>query len=274
MLRKAFWGLLLLSCALLLVPVFTYTRGGGPTPHDPIYIAGDGGFIRENGVVSGSGTSEDPYLIDGWKISMEGSEYGIQIENTTKYFVISDCKAEGEEEAVGIYLRNVENGAIIDCIISNNNGGIKIQGGRAIVIEGNRAESNYYGIIAEGTSYLSISRNRLAANTFGILFSGVSAAEVRGNTIELNDWNGIYVDATSTLNKFFHNNFVENKIAPAWDQGLNNWNGSDEGNYWDDYKGEDRDGDGIGDTPYRILGHGSSGENYDYYPLMEAWKEG
>ncbi|MCJ7562669.1 MAG: hypothetical protein MUO84_06630, partial [Thermoplasmata archaeon] len=37
--------------------------------HDPISIGSDGEFTGENGVVEGTGSPEDPYIIEGWQIT-------------------------------------------------------------------------------------------------------------------------------------------------------------------------------------------------------------
>ena len=67
-------------------------------------------------------------------------------------------------------------------------------------------------------------------------------------------------------NIFYHNNFVDNDID-AYDSSINIWN--DEypsgGNFWSNYTGTDSDGDGIGDTPYSIMG----GTNQDRYPYLK-----
>ncbi len=36
--------------------------------HSPIYIKGNDGFTMENGVISGNGTQENPYIIENLKI--------------------------------------------------------------------------------------------------------------------------------------------------------------------------------------------------------------
>ena len=79
---------------------------------------------------------------------------------------------------------------------------------------------------------------------------------------------GVYIDASSSNNLMFHNNFTNN-MQNAFDEGLNTWDNGflRGGNHWDDYTGTDGDGDGIGDTPYPI----PSGSNQDNYPLMEPW---
>ena len=37
-----------------------------PTPHNPIHISSNADFTVDNGVVGGSGTLNDPYIIEGW----------------------------------------------------------------------------------------------------------------------------------------------------------------------------------------------------------------
>jgi len=62
----------------------------GLTSHNPIYIIGNAGFTPANGVVRGSGTENNPYIIENWDISTENTD-GIHIRNTTAHFVIRNC---------------------------------------------------------------------------------------------------------------------------------------------------------------------------------------
>ena len=75
---------------------------------------------------------------------------------------------------------------------------------------------------------------------------------------------GIYIGDFSN-NLCYHNNFINN-TQNAYGQGNNTWynNNLNQGNYWDDFDGLDKNNNGIGDTPYEIPG----GDNKDNFPLM------
>jgi len=68
----------------------------------------------------------------------------------------------------------------------------------------------------------------------------------------------------SKNNQIYYNNIINDN---AYDGGKNIWDdGRDAGgNYWSYYNGIDKDGDGIGDTPYVIEGIG----NMDNIPFIE-----
>lgn len=50
---------------------------------------GNADFTVSNGVVAGSGTSTDPYIIAGWQIDTTGGP-AVTVRNTTAYFVVRD----------------------------------------------------------------------------------------------------------------------------------------------------------------------------------------
>jgi len=87
------------------------------TPHTPIHITGNNNFTSENGVISGNGTPENPYLIANWEIDGANTEgYGIYIEFTTACCVISECKITNV--STGIFLHVTSNITIQNTTIS------------------------------------------------------------------------------------------------------------------------------------------------------------
>jgi hypothetical protein len=79
--------------------------------HAPISIYNNNSFTQANGVTSGSGTRESPYIIENWVINASSAN-GIDIEGTTAYFIIRNCLIENgaDDGYVGIYLNDVING--------------------------------------------------------------------------------------------------------------------------------------------------------------------
>ena len=95
------------------------------TPHAPIYIEGNAGFTPENGVVSGSGTEGNPYIIQNWDIDAS-TAHGVEIRNTDVYFIIRNYVIhDGKSNDIyGIYFYSVQNGKIDNVTSYNNEHGI------------------------------------------------------------------------------------------------------------------------------------------------------
>jgi parallel beta-helix repeat protein len=97
---------------------------------------------------------------------------------------------------------------------------------------------------------------------------------INHNIIQNNGGAGLFIWQESLNNWIYHNDFINNNWYNVKDkEGGNVWDylypyG---GNYWDDYSGTDDNGDGIGDTPYEIMGDFVP-TGYDNGPWIEPHK--
>ena len=131
---------------------------------EPIFIYGNSGFCAANGVISGSGTQYDPYVIAGWHIAASGASFGIHIEGTSAYFVIRNCVIETASEA-GIHFYGVRNGSVEHCHLLRNEHGILFENSRGNGITDNLIADNAYGVdLIAGTRDTAVTANTFISN--------------------------------------------------------------------------------------------------------------
>ncbi len=181
----------------------------------------------------------------------------IIVNKAVEIYCIPDITSSGLEGSI------IDGGGNGNVIIINNNGvtisGFTIQGC------GFNEEDTAIDLLSD---YNFIYGNTIINNgATGIyLHDSANYNYIHSNIITDNDGAAVFIWQLSNNNFIHHNNFINsNGWYNAKDQSNNIWDyGSIGGNYWDDYTGEDNNGDGIGDIPYFIL----DGLNQDRYPFM------
>lgn len=214
------------------------------TKHSPIFITGNDDFTPQNGVISGNGTKENPYIIEGWEIKcnafwkmlnnflsvLEHSRLpylkklsagipvcGICIKDTNKHVVIINNYIHGwkspglfhfprSTEISGIRIVNVSNITIGNNVLENNHDGIHMGGhSNNVSIRFNNFIANEQSAITLWHTYNgSIMYNNISESTMGILCSS-SRLYVAYNNIYYNS-NGVLCDQHDF--SVIENNFI------------------------------------------------------------------
>jgi len=185
--------------------------------------------------VSGSGSLNDPYLLEEITINGQNSSNCLDIrDSTSSYFVIRNNtfynSSDGAMDA-GLYVMNCFNGKIIGNNCSfNNKYGIVISDGDNFTINDNTANNNSYtGMFAGQSSYTNISGNTVIGNLYrgfqlficnnqtftdnqiklnadlGLILVNCHNITIDKNTIENNGADGIKL-STSDFNNITNNN--------------------------------------------------------------------
>ncbi len=220
--------------ATILIKKGTFVEESYPIiVNKTVVIVGEG---VESTIIDGNGTEKGIFLV---------KNDGVKIANLTIRNTVDDPSIP----VAGVQLADVKNVNVFSCKIEKCMVGIMLKDSNNTFIFRNMIEGNRWaGIYLRGSSLYNI---------------------IVGNVIS-NNSRGVWIaDLKCRHNKFYHNNFLNNKnqtmlitVGGAWDNGYPSG-----GNYWSDYEIVDEKygafqnqlgSDGIGDTPYMGL---------DNYPL-------
>ena len=275
---------------------FSITGGGYG-----IYIRSNNNNIISNNTISSN--NYGIYLMDSNNNSISNNlissnnDYGIYLYESNKNSIFNNIISnngrgidlEGNNNSIsnniisnngcGIMFGG-NNNSISNNIISNNNGdGINFYGNNNSISNNLISSNAYEGIVLWGNNN-SISNNNISNNRGGIYLDDSNNNSISNNNISSNYWYGIRLD-NSNDNIIYLNNFINNTYNTYSYDSINIWNSTElikytyrgseftnyMGNYWDDYKGSDANGDGIGETPHII-----DENNIDNYPLIERFE--
>ena len=148
------------------------------TPHDSINVGSDSGFE----VFPGTGTAENPYLIEGYNITTT-DDNGIYISGTTKYFTVRNCYVDAKW--YGIRIDSVAEGTatVINNICDNSWYGIRLYSSRSSTVINNTCSNSWYGITLDYSGGSTVANNTCSNNNdYGICLSSSSCSTVANNT--------------------------------------------------------------------------------------------
>ena len=136
-------------------------------------------------------------------------------------------------------------------VFAENGAGVAVMYTEDIVMERNDFQGNLgnaaFGLLLKDITDSEIRANRFRGNSIALHAEGANRVQVLDNLFVRNGW-AIRIMANSEGSAVAGNNFLGNSFDVATNSRRSYSDFS--GNFWDRYRGYDRDGDGIGDVPF------------------------
>lgn len=236
-----------------------------------IHLAnGQGSVVRRNRVAPGERGGVRPgHAISLWyqrRVRIEDNELSDSRDGVYLSFA-DDVWVQGNRVSgarYGVHSMYSKGSTFVGNGLQENLVGMALMYSDGLVMRCNRIArhrqgATAYGILLKDIDNLLLERNTLVGNRVGIYADNVplgrdGRAIIRNNLIGSNDA-ALAVQSTSRLT-FVGNRVVDNLLSIRTEGGRvsaeSRWSEGGRGNFWDDYRGFDRDGDGIGDIPYRF----------------------
>lgn len=168
----------------------------------------------ENAWCTGSGTSNDPYIIEDVLIDGLDGGYCVSIYNSDVHFILRKCMLYNVGSTIDyapITLWNTNNGRIIDNTLEDGQTGIYLEDSANNNISNNILNDLVYGIHLENSRYNTISNNDLETHTMAVFLKYSN-----NNNISLNNLIDINGDGLH-LSSSDHNILSKNTIIyPNW----------------------------------------------------------
>jgi len=182
----AIWVTFVLFCSFVVITVEITPNASAYTPHDPISIDGDGDFAAQAADEGwpGNGTEGNPYVIEGYEIT-RGHEC-IYLVRTRAHFIIRDSRLVSSSYNYCIFLNNVQNGSVENCILENGSFGLYMFSAGNITVTNNSVINN--NIKCEWTWDCFFSENKILEGGFRFII------------FTLEEWTTHTVDPSNTVN--------------------------------------------------------------------------
>jgi nitrous oxidase accessory protein len=192
-------------------------------------------------------TARDVQVLDN---RISGQRDGIYLEFTHDALVRGNV-SEGNVR-YGLHFMYSDDCAYERNVFRGNQAGVAVMYTRRVVMTDNEFRDSWgpasYGLLLKEIYDARLERNRFERNTTGILADGAERLIATANRFTGNGW-AVKLLASTQGASLTGNTFVGN----TFDISTNSRNSETRlaGNYWDEYRGYDLDGDGAGDVPHR-----------------------